>query len=124
MKVAVPVLETEVNGRRLVNAHFGKSNLFAVADLDSGEIEIFENPALHLERGRGVYIAQSFYDRGVEAVLVKEMGPGAFDKVRNRFGMKVYLIPSKVKFLDEALTLFKEGKLQELLEPNEEEGKH
>jgi len=34
--------------------------------------------------------------------------------------MGVYLIPEGVKFLDEVIELFKEGKLERLLEPNEE----
>ncbi|WP_457681020.1 NifB/NifX family molybdenum-iron cluster-binding protein [Thermovibrio sp.] len=123
MKVVVPVLETEVNGRRLVNAHFGKSNLFAIVDTETGEVKVKENPALQLQRGRGIYIAQMFKEEGVEAVLVKEMGPGAFDKVRS-LGIKVYLVPPEVKFLDEAVEHFKEGKLSELLEPNEDENGH
>ena len=121
MKVAAPVLETEVKGKRLINAHFGKSNLFAVVDTDSNAVEIVENPGLHVQRGRGIYIAQMFKEKGVEAVLVKEMGPGAFDKIRNGLGIKVYLVPEEVKFLDEALELFKKGELPELTEPNEEE---
>ena len=124
MRVAVPVLETEINGRRLVNAHFGKSNLFAIVDTETGEVELAENPALHIQRGRGVHIARMFGEKGVRAVLVKEMGPGAFDKIRNVLGIKVYLIPSEVKFLDQAVELFKEGKLTELLEPNEDEHEH
>jgi len=118
LKVAVPILEREVNGRRLVNPHFGKSNLFAVVDVDTGDVEVVQNPAMELPRGRGRYIAQMFSEKGVEFVLVKEMGPGAFERVRE-LGMKVYLIPEKAKFLDEALELFKEGRLEELLEPNE-----
>jgi len=119
MKVALPVLETEVNGRRLVNAHFGKSNLFAVVDLERGKVEVVENPALHLERGRGRFIAELFSKKGVKAVLVKEIGPGAFEKVTS-LGMEVYLVSPEVKFLDEAVKLFREGKLERLLEPNEE----
>ena len=120
MKVAVPILETEVKGKRLVNSHFGKSNLFAIVDTSSGEFEITENPGLHLARGRGALIAKMFIEKGVEVVLVKEMGAGAFDKIRNVSGIKIYLIPSNVKFLDDAIEKFKKGELEELLEPNEE----
>jgi len=121
MKLAAPVLKTKVNGEMLLNAHFGKSELFAVVDTESGEVELFENPGLHVQRGRGVFIAQAFKDKKVEAVLVKEMGPGAFKKVREEMGIKVYLVPKEIKFLKEAVSLFREGKLNELLEPNEEE---
>ncbi len=119
MKVAVPVLETEVKGRRLINAHFGKSNLFAIVDTETGEVKFVKNPANNVQRGRGMQIAQMLKEKGVKAVLVKEIGAGAFDKLKNVAGMEVYLVPTVVKFLDEAVSLFKEGKLTELSEPNE-----
>jgi predicted Fe-Mo cluster-binding NifX family protein len=121
VKVAVPVLDTEVHGRRLVNAHFGKSNHFAIVDTNTGDIEIVKNPGLHVERGRGIRIVEMFGKKGVDAVLVKEMGPGSFDKVRNVLGVKIYLVPPEVKFLDDAVERFKKGELEELLEPNGEE---
>jgi len=124
MKVAVPILEKEFNGKKLINPHFGKSTLFAIVDLQTDSIKTRENPGLHVERGRGIYIAEMFKEEGVNAVLVKEMGPGAFDKIRNGLQIKVYLIPPELKFLDEALRFFKEGKLSELLEPNEDEHSH
>ena len=118
MVVAVPVLEKEVNGRRLINPHFGKSDWFALIEVSSGKVELRKNPALHLKRGRGRFIADMFYKEGGKAVLVKEMGPGAFEKITG-LGMEVYLIPQEVKFVDEAVELFKEGKLELLTEPNE-----
>ncbi|MEO2083619.1 MAG: NifB/NifX family molybdenum-iron cluster-binding protein [Desulfurobacteriaceae bacterium] len=124
MKIAVPVLETEVKGRKLVNAHFGKSKHFAVVDTETGNVEVIENPGIHLPRGRGIYIAEMFKEKGVQAVLVKEMGAGAFDKIRNVMGIKVYLIPPEIKFLDEAVEAFKERKLKELPAPNEEPHEH
>jgi len=121
VKVAIPVLDTEVQGRKLVNAHFGKSNHFAVVDTDTEKIEIVKNPGLHAERGRGILIVEMFKRKGVDAVLVKEMGPGSFDKVKNILGVKIYLVPPEVKFLDDAVEKFRRGELEELLEPNEEE---
>ena len=118
MKVALPVIEKEINGKRLVNYHFGKSNLFAIVDTETGEMELLENPALHLERGRGNLIARAFSEKGVEAVLVKEIGPGAFEKLKS-FGISIYLVPAEVKFLDDAVEMFKNGNLKILEEPNE-----
>jgi len=119
MRVAVPILETEVKGKRLVNSHFGKSNLFAIVDLNSQETEVVENPGLHVQRGRGQFIAQMFKEKKVDAVLVKEMGEGAFEKVKN-LGIKIYLIPSNLKFLDDVIEKFRKRELEEFLEPNEE----
>jgi predicted Fe-Mo cluster-binding NifX family protein len=120
MKVAVPVLKATVGGRMIVNAHFGKSNLFAVVDTKTGQVRVVENPGLHVERGRGIFIARMLAEEEVSAVLVKEIGPGAFERIRNELGIKIYLVPEEVKFLDTAVEKFKNGELGELLEPNEE----
>ncbi len=119
MKVAIPILETRVQNKRLVNSHFGKSNLFAIVDTETGTVEEVKNPGLHVPRGRGVFIAEMFKEKGVEAVLVKEIGEGAFEKVKS-FGMEIYLIPPEVKFLEDVLEAFKAGNLEKLEEPNEE----
>ncbi len=116
MKVAVPVLE--VKGELRINPHFGKSDWFAIVDLETNSVEKVENPAMHLERGRGVFIAEMFSKKGVKAVLVKEIGPGAFEKVKSK-GIEIFLVPMNVKKLEEGLNLFREGKLQPLEEPNE-----
>ncbi|RUM90903.1 MAG: dinitrogenase iron-molybdenum cofactor biosynthesis protein [Thermovibrio sp.] len=118
MRIAIPILEKEVNGRKLINPHFGKSNLFAIFDTETGNLEILENPTLELQRGRGNYIAKLFSEKGIKAVLVKDIGNGALGKLEN-FGIEVYLIPKNFKFLDETIKLFKEAKLARLLEPNE-----
>jgi predicted Fe-Mo cluster-binding NifX family protein len=110
MRIAIPILEKEVNGRKLINPHFGKSNLFAIFDTETGNLEILENPTLELQRGRGNYIAKLFTEKGVKAVLVKDIGSGALGKLENS-GIEVYLLSQHVKFLDEALELFKEGKV-------------
>ncbi len=119
MKVAVPVLETQVHGKKLVNSHFGKSNLFAIVDTETGTVKEVKNPGLHVPRGRGVFIAEMFKEKGVEAILVKEIGEGAFEKVKS-FGMRIFLIPPETKLLEDAIEAFKTGKLSELKEPNEE----
>jgi predicted Fe-Mo cluster-binding NifX family protein len=119
MKVASPVLKTKVDGKLIINAHFGKSELFAVFDTETSEVEVFENPGLVAERGRGIYIAKALSERGVSAVLVKEIGHGAFEKLK-QFSMKIYLVPNAVKFFEEAVEMFKNGKLAELEEPSED----
>lgn len=117
MKVAVPILDTEVQGKRIVNAHVGQSKQFAIVNTETGKTEVVENPGLHLESGRGIRIAETLRIKGVDAVLVKEIGAGSFDKIRNRSGIEVYLVPPEVKFLDDAVEKFKNGELQKLLTP-------
>ena len=112
MKVAAPVLEKGVDGKKLINPHFGKSKLFAVVDTETGELKVLKNPATEQEKGRGRLIAEILYREGVEVLLVKDIGEGAFEKISSR-GIRVLKVPEKVKFLEDALELFKEGKLKD-----------
>ena len=118
MIVAVPVVEREVNGKKLVNPHFGKAGQFAIVDTESGKTEFIENPALNVEKGKGRAIAETFIKKGVSAVLVKEIGPGAFEKLSSS-GISVFLVPAEVKFLNDAVELLKKEELPALKEPNE-----
>lgn len=113
MKVAVPVLEKVIDGKKMINPHFGKSKLFAVVDTETGELKTLENPATEQEKGKGRLIAETFYREGVEALLIKDIGEGAFEKISS-VGIKVFRVPENAKFLEEALELFKEGKLTAL----------
>ncbi len=125
MKVAIPVLETEVKGRRLVNAHFGRTPLFLIYDTESQEEKLVKNPRASLKNfgmgaGGGRLLIELAQREAVDAFLVKGIGEGAFYNLE-ALGVKFYLVPKSVKFADEALKLFKEGKLERLSQPYEED---
>ncbi len=125
MKVAIPINRPREEGDLRVSSHFGKAYAFAIADTESGKVEVVENPrmALGLQHGAGRYIAEMFAQKGVKAVLLREIGQGAFRHL-TALGIKIYLVPKEVKTVEEALKLFKEGKLNLLLEPNEPPHEH
>ena len=120
MKVAIPVNRPREEGDYRVSSHFGKAFGFLIVDTRSGEKKFVENPrnALKLEHGAGKLIAQLFEREGVKAVLLKEIGRGAFGHLK-MLGIEIYLIPAEVKEVDKALELFREGKLPVLDVPNE-----
>ena len=120
MKVAIPINRPREEGDLRVSSHFGKAYAFAIYDSESGEIRVVENPrnALKIQHGAGRLIADMFAKEGVNALLTKEIGHGAFRHVTS-LGIKIYLIPENVKTVKEAINLFGEGKLRMLLEPNE-----
>jgi len=125
MRVAIPINRPREEGDLRVSEHFGKAYAFAIVDTDSGQIEIVENPRvkLGLQHGAGKYIAEMFAQKGVKVVLLREIGQGAFRHLTQK-GIKIYLVPREVKTVVEAVELFKEGKLQQLLEPNEPPHEH
>ncbi len=107
-----------------VSSHFGKAYAFAIVDTE-GKVKVVENPrnALGLQHGAGRLIADLFTREGVEVVLLREIGQGAFGHLTAR-GIKIYLVPKEIKTVDEAVKAFKEGKLQMLLAPNEPPHEH
>jgi predicted Fe-Mo cluster-binding NifX family protein len=111
VKVAAPVLE--VKGELYINPHFGRTTLIGIANLKTGKIEVVQNPALRLEKRKGTRIAEFLLEKGVKALLVKDIGTGAFEKIRSR-GIETYIVPKEVKKFREALELFRKGELQVL----------
>ncbi|NPB05690.1 MAG: dinitrogenase iron-molybdenum cofactor biosynthesis protein [Aquificae bacterium] len=116
MKVAVPV--KELGGERSeVFPGFGKAPAFALFDAESEKVEIVPNPAGGGSRCAGRSVVRTLKERGVEAVLLKEVGKGALNHLR-RAGVEVYLLPREVKTAQRAFEAFKSGKLK-ALEPRE-----
>ncbi len=125
MRVAIPINRPREEGDLRVSSHFGKAYAFAIVDTESGKVEVVENPrvALGIQHGAGKYITDMFAQKGVKAVLLREIGAGAFGHL-TALGIKIYLVPKEVKTVQEAVKLFKEGKLNLLLEPNEPPHEH
>ncbi len=125
MKLAVPINRPREEGDLRVSAHFGKAYAFAIVDTDSGEVKVVENPrvALGLQHGAGRFIAEMFAKEGVKAVLLREIGRGAFGHL-SALGIEIFLVPKEIKTVEEAVKAFKEGKLMRLLEPNEPPHEH
>jgi len=117
MKVAVPV--TSNKEPYIISSHFGRSRYFALVEIKEGgyEVEVLENPAFK-ERGAGMRehgghgrTAVSFVGSlGVEAVIVKSIGYGAFYNLKD-LGIKVY--ESSDRYLRDAIDKFRRGELRE-----------
>jgi len=120
MKIAVPINRPREENDLRISSHFGKAYAFAIYDSDRDKFKVIENPrnALKLQHGVGRLIADMFAKEGVNILLIKEIGRGAFRHVTS-LGIKIFLIPENVKNAMEAIKLYGEGKLQLLLEPNE-----
>ncbi|HID79653.1 MAG TPA: dinitrogenase iron-molybdenum cofactor biosynthesis protein [Aquifex aeolicus] len=122
MKVAIPVNRPLEKENYRVSSHFGKAFGFLIVDTQRGEKRFVENPrnSLKLKHGVGKLIAQLFEREGVSAVLLKEIGKGAFRHLKEK-GIEIYLLSKEVKEIDSALEMFREGNLPLLDAPNEEE---
>jgi len=115
VKVAVsamgPGLDAEVDPR------FGRCAYFVIVDTDSEEAgpEIIENQGASATGGAGIQTANMMVNKGVDAVLVNNIGPNAM-QVLNAAGIKVYTgVGGTVK---ETLEMFKNGQLSLISEEN------
>jgi len=122
--VGVPVVKVQDN--YYLSPHFGRAPLFALVKV-SGEkydvVEVLENVHAHHERGRGRGVVELLASRGVNAVILLGVGPGAFYRLRER-GIKVYYVPAEIASralvpLSIAVEMFINNQLEEAREPRE-----
>lgn len=112
MKVALSV--QNASEQSMVDERFGRCLYFAIAETETGEITFVANEAAN-DNGAGVKAARILLKQNVEAVIVGNIGPKAFE-VLNRAGLPVY--GGLTGTIQESLELLKQGKLSQLTTPN------
>ena len=116
MKIAITTQGQDLSSQ--LDPRFGRTKWLILVDTDTDQFEAHDNALnLNAASGAGIQTGQNIANLGVEAVITGNMGPNAF-RTLNAAKIKVFL--SKAPTTQEALDLFKEGKLQELTEPNVE----
>ena len=101
-----------------LDPRFGRAKWLLLVNSDTGQFDVHDNTMnLNASSGAGIQAAQNAANHGAEAVITGNMGPKAF-RTLNMAKIKMFL--SNASTAQEALELFKEGKLQEVTEPNVE----
>ncbi|ADI01121.1 MAG TPA: dinitrogenase iron-molybdenum cofactor biosynthesis protein [Syntrophothermus lipocalidus] len=112
MKVAMSVEQDSDNAR--VDERFGRCRYFAVVDTDTKSVTFVANDASE-SSGAGVKAARALLKQGIDAVIVGNIGPKAFE-VLARAGIPVY--GGLTGTIQESLELFIQGKLGKMDMPN------
>ena len=114
MKICLSVISPNIES--LVDARFGRSHYFLIADEKGEVLETFENPGIRAIGGAGITAAQVVASKNVDAILTGNLGPRAFD-VLGGAGIKIFTgffnLTAK-----EALQKYMKGELKETLSPN------
>jgi predicted Fe-Mo cluster-binding NifX family protein len=116
MKVAITAQGQEFSS--IIDLRFGRAKWILVVDTESGQLQVHDN-AVHLNaaQGAGIQTGQNVANLGVEAVITGNVGPNAF-RVLNAANIKVFLAAEQT--VEQALTAFQKGRLQDVQQANVE----
>lgn len=116
MKIAITTQGQDLSSR--LDPRFGRTKWLILVDTDTDTFEVHDNTVnLNASSGAGIQTAQNVANLGAEAVITGNLGPNAI-KTLNAAEVKAFL--TKESTAQQALDVFKEGKLQQLTQPNVE----
>jgi len=116
MKIVFTTSGTDLNAA--LDRRFGRAAAFLVYDTDSRTFDVVDNAQnLNAAQGAGIQAAQAVVNTGAKAVVTGNCGPKAF-RVLEAAGIKVY--NSNAASINEALVMYREGRLTEATAANVE----
>lgn len=108
-----------VSGKELsspLDPRFGRAAAFLVYDLETEAVEVIDNPHVNANQGAGIQAAETVVQTGAKAILTGRCGPKAF-RVLQSAGVKIFL--AETGTAEQAISLYREGKLREADAPVE-----
>ena len=118
MKIAVTSYGEEIDSK--VDRSFGRATWFVVIDLDESTLQAHSNKQnVDAPQGAGIQAARNVANLGVDAVLTGNVGPNAF-RTLHAASVKIYIFEKYIETVEEALSEWKAGRLQEVAEATTE----
>jgi len=115
MKVAITAGGDNLNS--MVDRSFGRAKWFVITDPDGCDIEALENSQnVNAVQGAGIQAAQHIANKSVDVLLTGSVGPNAF-RALEAASIQVFQFGKDVQTIRDALTAWKEGRLQQLQAP-------
>lgn len=99
-----------------VDFHAGRAECFVLYNTEDENFEVIDNwKCIECLHWAGVRAAQLLAEAGVEAVIVRHIGPNTFRKLTD---FKIGVFYSEDVTVIRAIRLFREGRLEAATEPN------
>jgi len=115
MKVAITASGEDINSP--VDRVFGRARYFVITDPEGGKVEVLENSQnVNAAQGAGIQAARQIANKSVDFLLTGNVGPNAF-RALEAVSIGVYQFESDILTVRDALTAWKEGRLQEVKAP-------
>ena len=111
MKVAITASGEDINSP--VDRVFGRARYFVITDPEEGKVEVLENSRnVNAAQGAGIQAARQIANKSVDILLTGNVGPNAF-RALEAVSIRAYQFESDILTVRDALTAWKEGRLQE-----------
>lgn len=99
MKLAFPVTQKSIETE--VNSVFGRAEYFLLADSNTLEYEVYDNPATSSSGGAGIVAAQKIVDIGADVLITYQCGKNALDVLEAASVKIVGAVPGSIKSIIE-----------------------
>ena len=113
MKIAITSTGKTLDSQ--TDQRFGRAAYFIIIETQTMDFSVLENESVAAAGGAGISAAKVVIDAGAEAVLTGNCGPNA-QRTLSAAGVKLYT--GAAGTIEEAIELFKNGKLTEATGPN------
>jgi predicted Fe-Mo cluster-binding NifX family protein len=113
MKIVVTASGRDLDSS--IDSRFGRCQHFIFVDPDSLRFKPIRNENVMVAWGAGIQSAQFIANKGAEAVITGNLGPNA-SATLTAAGVRVFL--GAMGTVREAIERFKNGRLQEVIEPS------
>ena len=115
MKVAITAGGENIDST--VDRSFGRAKWFVITDEDGCDVEALENSQnVNAAQGAGIQAAQHIANKSVDVLLTGNVGPNAF-RALDAASIQVFQFGKDIQTVRDALTAWKEGRLQQLQAP-------
>jgi len=112
MKIAITSYGKDLFSK--VDRSFGRAKWFIVVDSETDTFEAHDNKQnVDIAQGAGIQAGQNVANLGVEVILTGNVGPNAF-KTLSTASIKVFIIDKGVETVRDALSEWKDGRLEEV----------
>ena len=115
MKIAITASGEDFNSP--VDRVFGRAKYFVITDPEETSVEVLGNSQnVNAAQGAGIQAAQHIANKSVDVLLTGNVGPNAF-RALDAASIQVFQFGKDVQTIRDALTAWKEGRLQQLQAP-------
>lgn len=109
LRIAIPVTGQDGLHSKL-SRHIGKTPYYVFVDMEDNKLkswDVVQNPAADLERKKGVKTAEYLEEKGVNVVIVQDIGEGPFHKFHDSL-IRILKMPDDVDDVEQLIEMIPE----------------